>query len=443
MNRIALIMLVVLVLTFPAQILLSQEENPRELAGMTDQDIAAVKDLEIFNPSNTQFKKLLYRTGTVDPVVLRQWANRTKNISLKQIESSPEQYSFQPFGLEASVLSIHSFDFEESDAINFLNGFFIAECETKDGSKFILLSRSTVSTWPTNETLPTPQPIRFDGFFLGKLGLGPIEFGNLQEPLPVFIARRFEWKPDQENEALGIDAAKLALSNEGVDIALLDVVKARKGKPMGTREATCFWQMLAASSRLKPETMSEKVNFATMLRKPIDSVGKATSIQGRVRQCIPVKVTSPEAIELLGTDTWYQLTVFPDLDGRPIQVATRDGDPEVYRNAFPVTVCVLELPDGHDSESIAGNIFQYSGFFYRIWSYPSQRTENSGLDGQPSPLIMASSVTKVASSSGQLDTLLSAILLSIAIAVGVIGWFVFRTRKPSSRTELPEKIETW
>jgi hypothetical protein len=180
-----------------------------------------------------------------------------------------------------------------------------------------------------------------------------------------------------------------------------------------------------------------------MLQKPIESVGKKASVQGRVRQCVPVKVTSPEATQLLGTDTWYQLTIFPNLKGRPIQVATREGTPEVYQNAFPVTVCVVTLPQGFDSESIVGSVFQFSGYFYRIWSYPSERTENSDLDGQPSPLIMASIVQKVKSTRGQLQTFLGAVLLAMAIAVGFVGWYVFRARKQTSRDDLPDQIESW
>lgn len=423
---------------------LAQEENLRELSGMTQQDLDATKDLQAFNPSNTQFKKLLYRTGTVDPEILRQWTVRTKETSLAQVELAPQQYRFHPFSLKASALAVQRFDFSDDDAKDFLNGFFIASCEAKDGSKFTLLSRSSISTWPKNEELSTAQAIQFDGFFLGNLSLESIlkDAGdaNMQ---PVFVARRFAWHPQQPNESLGVDAAKVALSDGGVDIALLDVVKARKGKSIGSREATCFWQMMAACKKTKSIELPNRIDFETMLREPLKSVGKAASIQGRVRQCVPVKVTSPEAIDLLGTDTWFQLTVFPDLDGRPIQVATRDGDPEVYRNAFPVTVCVLDLPIGYNGSSIAGNTFQFDGFFYRIWAYPSERTENSGLDGQPSPLIMASSIRIVESTSGQLRTLLTAVLLSIAIAIAVIGWFVFRTKKSAPRTELPEKIETW
>ena len=443
MIRFALML--VIALTTPPQISVDQDEDPRKISGLNYQDIGAMEELDTFDPSNEQFKKLLYRTGTVDPLVLRQFASLTKKITFPAVIDAPEEHYFYPFELETTVLSVHRFDFDREDARDFLSGFYIALCKSKDGNRFYLLTRSTVSTWPLNETLPNPQPIRFKGFFFAKLkpGRGFQPNGNETGALPIFVAKRFEWHPYQANEALGVDDSMVALSNAGVDISLLDFVKARNGKSIGARESTCYWQMLAACKALEPNPADKRIDFASMLTKPLENVGKRATITGRVRQCVPVKVTAPEAVELLGTDTWYQLSVFPDLDGRPIRVPTRDGDPEVYRNAFPVTVCILDLPESYDQDSIIGNTFVCDGFFYRIWAYPSERTDKSKLDNQQSPLIMASVMTKVESTGGQLQMLLVAILFSIAIAIAAIGWFVFRTKKSAPLTELPEKIEAW
>ena len=418
-----------------------QEEDLRSLSGVSDDDVAAISDDVTLDPRNAQFRKILYRTGTVDPVVMRQWSQRSQT-AIPQIATNPTGNRLHPFHVEANVTSIHRYDYSAEDARNFLNGFYIARCKTESGEPLTLVSRSSVASWPFDETFATPQAVQFDGFFYGNV---KVECGaNDTTPTqPVFVARRFAWRPTQPDDLFQIDLAKVELSKAGVDIALLDIVKAQKGKPIGTREAVCFWQMLAACEKVGSAGQKDPIGFSSMLRKPLESVGKAASIQGRVRQCVPVKVTGPEAIKVLGTDTWYQLTVFPDLDGRPIQVATRDGKPEVYKNAFPVTVCVTKLPSEFDSESIVGKVFQYNGFFYRIWSYPSERTETSALEGQPSPLMMASSMLKVRSTGGQLQTMLGALLLAMAIAVAFVVWFVYKSRKASPPKELPDKIEAW
>ena len=419
-----------------------QQEDPRDLAGMTADDLAALTEKTTIAPTDTQFKKILYRTGTVDPIVFRQWAQQ-HNISLQQAVNDAGKYRFFPFSLEADVTSVNRFDFSKEEAKDFLSGLYFAKCETSDGFQFVLASRSSVSSWPRDGKLPEPQSIQFNAFFLGNVAL---DFGDQfsADEIPVFVARRFAWHPKQQSESLNVDASQVALSKAGVDISLLDVVKSRKGQPIGVREGACFWQMLSACKQSDMEVPPQRIEFADMLRKPIDSVGKATSIRGRVRQCVPVKVTDAEVAKLLGTDTWYQLTVFPDLDGTPIKVGVRDGDPEVYRNAFPVTVCVVDLPAGFSADSIVGEVFFYDGFFYRIWSYPSERTDNTKLDGQPSPLMMAVSLLKAESTVSQLQTLLTAVLFAIAIAVAVLSWYGFKTRrrkKPSQ--ELPEQIELW
>ena len=423
-------------------ILLPQEEDLRALSGMSEQDLAAMSDGEALDPSNDQFRKLLYRTGTVDGAVLHRWSARSKDVSMDQLSADPAAFRFHPFSMDVQVNSIRRFKFAPEDAKDFLSGFYYANCQADQGTDFVLISRSSIASWQATEQLAQPQQIRFDGFYLGNLSVELNQESGISAR-PVFIARRFAWYPEQENESLRVDAAKVALAKAGVDISLLDIVKSRKGKTIGNRESTCYWQMLAACKTVDAINPESRIGFATILRSPIDSVGKAASVRGRVRQCVPVTVTSAEAMELLGVDTFYQLTIFPDLNGRPIEVGTRDGDPEVYQNAFPVTVCTLELPDGYDFESIVGSTFQCDGFFYRIWSYPSERTEDSSLAGQPSPLIMASSMLKVESSSGQLKTMLGVILLTMFVAIGFIGWIVHRSRRPVSRTDLPEKIEAW
>lgn len=414
-------------------------DDLRELSGLSDADSAAIIDDSELDPGITAFKKLLYRTGTVDASVLAAWASRSKEIPISAISSRPKEYRFFPFAISAEAVSVERFDFSKEDAKDFLRGFFIVECISKDGQPFAIISRSTVTTWPINEPIANPQQIEADGFFLGNLKVGNT---NSDTAVPVFVARRFAWWPVETDDSLGVDANTIALAAAGVDIAMLDTVKARKGEQIGTREAACFWQLLSACTKVTPQGIA-RVDFATMLREPLDSVGKAAAVQGRIRQCVPVKVTSPEAVELLGTDTWYQLTIFPNLDGRPIRVATREGEPEVYTNAFPVTACTLTLPSDMTAESIVGNSYLFDGFFYRIWSYPSERTEDSNLEGQPSPLIMASSMSLIESTSDQLQMFLVALLASIVIAVVAIGWFVLRTKKETPRRELPDKIGKW
>jgi hypothetical protein len=416
-----------------------RSESLRNLSGLSDTDTAAIVDGRELDPRNTIFKRLLYRTGTVDSSVLAAWSSRSKDISISSISDSPNQYRFFPFSISAEAISVERFDYSKEDAKDFLRGFYILRCSTTDDQPFAVISRSTVSSWPINVPVDSPQQIKFSGFFLGNLKVGNADPNT---NVPVFVARRFEWFPAEVNNDMGVDANMVALAQAGVDIALLDTVKAQKGKPIGIREATCFWQLLSACTKVAPQG-DKRVNFATMLREPLESVGKAAAVQGRIRQCVPVKVTSPEAMELLGTDTWYQFTIFPDLDGRPIQVATRKGDPEVYTSAFPITVCTLELPRGVTAESIVGSSYFFEGFFYRIWSYPSERTEDSNLEGQPSPLMMVSTMSLIESTTDQLQMFLIALLTSVVIAVAAIGWFVLKTRKSTTRKELPETIEKW
>jgi len=57
--------------------------------------------------------------------------------------------------------------------------------------------------------------------------------------------------------------------------------------------------------------------------------------------------------------------------------------------------------------------------------------------------MMASSMVKVRSTGWQLQSMLTALLLAMAIAVAFVGWFVYKSRKSTPRTELPDKIGSW
>ena len=282
-----------------------QDDNLRDLSGLSESDVFAITDDQELEPGNIQFRKLLYRTGTVDSDVLAQWSARTENTTLTQYSQSPEQFRFYPVSISGNANIVERFDFSAKDAKDFLKGFFVVRCKSgSDDSEFIVVSRSTVSTWPLDEKLVTPQPIIANGFFLGNLSIGS------QPAMPVFVARRFSWFPTTESTELEVNASLLALSEAGVDVALLDTVRARKGQPIGVRESNCFWQILSAT-RSVDFAAAKRIDFASMLGDPVRHVGNAASIQGRIRQCTPVKVTEDNARAMLGTDTWYQLTIFP------------------------------------------------------------------------------------------------------------------------------------
>ena len=57
--------------------------------------------------------------------------------------------------------------------------------------------------------------------------------------------------------------------------------------------------------------------------------------------------------------------------------------------------------------------------------------------------MMASTMIKVKSTTGQLQTLLGAVFLAMGLAIGFVVWFVSLSKKTKPRTELPDQIEAW
>lgn len=441
-----------------------ETERAIELSGLSSSESWEVEDFQPIDPSDATFRRLLYRTGQVSAASLNQWKDYSADIAFDMLAAEPRRSRFRVLEFSGMAKRVYRYAFSKEDAKDFLSGFFVVICENEAGRPFAIISRSSISSWPRDELLDVPQPIKFQGFFFGcfETKLDPTgrvcvaiekrETGfaasqptddkkvSSADSMPVFIAKRFSWQPTQINAALGVDESEISLAENGVDIGLLDLVRAKSGKPISEAESNVFWQMLSAS-RTAETAATDRISFAEILGDPVSRVGKAAAIQGRVRQCVPVKITDPKPISQLGSDTWFQLTVFPDLAGRPIHVNGKDGAVEVYRNAFPVTVCMPRLPAGFDANSIVDQSFYFDGFFYRMWVYPSERTDDSALSGQPSPLIMADRTQLIESTGDELSLFIGAIVLAMLLLVGFVSWFVFRSRKMGSRPDLPDRIE--
>ena len=446
-----------------------EDEKAIELSGLSTSDSWEVDDFQPLDPSGTTFRKLLYRIGQVSNKSLKQWQHYSAEIDAAGLAADTRRARFRVFNRSGKATRVYRFDFSKEDAKDFLKGFFVVICEDENGAPFAIVSRSSIVGWSRMPKLESPQPIQFQGFFYGYVESGvdgdqrtilKIEkrktgFANgkpaegedrsvtSSNSMPVFIAKRFSWFPEQADSTLKVDASKIALARCGVDIGLLDIVRSKSGKPIGASEADCFWQMLAGCQKLDPENpkIKNRISFASMLGDPLDSIGQAATVQGRVRQCVPVKATDPNVVSLLNTDTYYQLTVFPDLDGRPIHVSGKDGTVEVYKQAFPVTACLTTLPSEFNAESIVGETFKFDGFFYRMWVYPSERTDASSLDGQPSPLVMVSQSTLVKSTSDQLGIFVTCLVFAMLLAIVCVSWFVLRSKSKSPSLDLPDRIE--
>jgi len=342
--------------------------------------------------------------------------------------------------------------------------------QRKTSTNVAVLLREPLRSWPLNQPLPVPQKVEYAGFFLGSFETNsdkhlklfqsarqpqensqdsdPVELDEEIQPVapeqcvPVFVAKRLRWFPTEISETPPITESMVKLAEQGMDVSLIfDRVKRRSKKPIGASETAALYQMMIAADKITA-LPRDTMDFKQLLSSH-RSNGAAVRMTGRIRQCVAAKINNPKIAAELGTDTWYQTTVFPDQQGKNIVLRNPDGEDLIY-SQFPFTFCLPHLPDDRSPQELTGAVFEFSGFYYRMWAYPSERTDNAGLSGQISPLIMVSSLREIKAEEADLNVFVGAIVGAMLLAIAFIAIFVYRSRGQKTNEEtlpLPEKID--
>lgn len=171
----------------------------------------------------------------------------------------------------------------------------------------------------------------------------------------------------------------------------------------------------------------------------LDNLGNFVSFRARVRKCSQVQITNPDLQARLGFDHYYQLMVFPDLDDQQIVVKNPAGEDLVYRR-FPVTMCARSLPAGMQPVDIENQQIMVEGFYFRFWKYASDLTEQAGVSGQISPLIISGRPVMVVSDGETLNVILCGFLLATILGLATLLWVFRNPRKRPALQSMPHGL---
>lgn len=458
-----------------------------ELSGFS---VSEAYDLEAdaaLDLSDKQLMKLLFRSGKVSSGNFEKWSRFAADVSWPQLSQTPQRFRFWTFkrGLRLKYLS--PLRFPPQIASEELKGVYLAKCVNEAGQEVYLITRSAPRKLTLKESLD--QPISFSGFFYNNVAVGPEgelvmadvssddagdeggdiagdEDGDIAgddqsaesdtRSVPLFIATRFSWYPATINEALGVTASQVELASRGVDIGLFDFVRKQNSKALSKFDSDAFYQMLAAANSVRSpaelvpaSSTARTISFTELMSAPASHFGDAIALSGRLRQCVPIEIVDADRQMLVGTDRYYQVSLFPNLKGRDVVVRI-SGEESIKFEQFPVTVCFLELPAGMTVEQLEGRAAQVTGNFYRFIKYQSKVASEAGQSGQISPLVMASDLNVVAptTTARGVDLLMRGLLIGILLTVAAaVAYSLFKDRRKRSgllaqdKQPLPEKID--
>lgn len=420
----------------------NHDEKPLELSGFSLSQAYEITDGDSLDLSDSKLNKLLYRIKKTTNQNLLEACRFSQDISWQQLLKETADYRLWVFQRRGRIHEIVPLRLPGASRDDLIRGVYLARCQSESGERFDVLTLTSPSAWKSDDALD--QPIEFTGFFFA-LTKDESKAGSPEENVPLFVARRLAWYPEEAIPAQGVTDANVLLAARGVDIGQFDFVRQQYGKPLGKEDSDIFFQVLSAIESVTPtEVTQPTLGFNELMKAPLENIGKFVSFRARVRKCSPVQITNPDLQARMGFDRFYQLMVFPDLDDQQIVVKNPDGEDLVYRR-FPVTMCVRSLPAGMKPSDIENQQVVVEGCYFRFWKYASDLTDQAGVSGQISPLIISNCPLLVVSDGETLNLILCGFLLAIILGLVTLYW-IFRNpkKRPALRSmpsDLPDQMD--
>lgn len=419
----------------------NHDETPMQLSGYSFSEAFEIPDDQLLAPNSRTLKQVLYRIKKTSYKSRHEYAEFSQSVTWEQILQETPDYRMWVFDRVARLTKIQKHSFADASSDEEISRFFVCHCvhddpETGKEIPFVAIARSV----PKRLFKQTgPEQVRVTGFLFNRVS-------NEDFIKPVFVVDRLGWLPDANSELAS--PSQIQLSKLGVDIGEYDYVPPNNKRALSKRDAEAFYQTIAAvSSDDKPLLESnETLGFRQLMEKSNSNFGNRVRVQGVARTCSQVHVTDPDIRNRLGLSTYYQLILFPNMDGGTITLNNDDGEPLVYRR-FPITVCIPKLPKGMTPSDVERKEFEVEGFFFRFWKYKADKTDAANVGGQVSPLIIAQTPTLLVTEQGLLNqVILGFAAIVLAGLAAIIFCYRYADRKhklakDSILNELPEQID--
>jgi hypothetical protein len=367
--------------------------------------------------------KILFRLPRMGLDNLQRW--RQTNVSWDQLAATPAEHRVQVFHVRGRVKRVERQALlPEQAALYELEHFYRVTLDIADAPyRALLLARRVPAAWKLDE--PLDEPAAADALFL-KLGDSAAD-----SPPLIFAAGRVAWLPDRPSAEHHIGSPQLQLAKLGMDAGLWELVRGVNGRGLGDEDREAFYQLLAAVGRPEASAIvsaeAKPLALVPLLEHPEQHHGEVHLVEGLARRVMKVPVRDADVRARFGIDHYYEIDLFLPLGNTSIRIgkdATGQKSP-VYRNDFPATLVVRQLPPGMAEGERVHQTVRAKAVFFKLWVYPSPFAEKFN-QVQPAPLLVAAEPTVVpfeAASNWVVSTLvLAAFVLALGV-VAIITWW--------------------
>lgn len=421
-----------------------RDGSARELSGISESEAFEVKDdLEVDHRSE-MVRRVLYRARKTSPQSRNQFCQQSADVAWKAIYDDTFKYRFWMFRREAKIQRVVATKFRNSPESAEIQQFYVAYGYVQDGDEKIgcrIITRKFPEKLKTGAAFD--EPVSFEGFLYCRAKDDTAD----SKPELVFIADHVAWHPDDpENRA---NSSDVALASLGYDVAQLDNLEPVNFKGLTKLDTEPFFGMIAAIKNATGDLALSRqpirrVSLPTLLRNSKENFGSAIQLTAVCRSCTLTQVPYPDVQNRMGVKQYYQLILFPRLSET---VVISEGENQVKFDQYPVTVCCTELPEGMTPKDMEKRRVSVDGFFYRLWKFDTELTDNSKISGAISPIIIARSPVPLESNTADLNRYVLIFVLSIIGGIGALLIYLRvtdkrdKTHAQQMMESLPDKID--
>jgi len=381
--------------------------------------------------------KILFRLGQIGLDSIERFANSTTGQDLQQLADEPYVNRAHIYRLSGKVVEVKKIEliptFQKLYDFEF---YYIVKLDSEQTDlPIVLYTRHLPSSWLENSGVN--EPASCHGLYLKVAS-----FDSSPDQLE-FATQRIGWYPTSETKASNVNDGQQLLAANGYDVSLFDDVRKTNGAPIKSTDGECFYQLLAVSSRLDPETVTQKslsLDLVSVLKTPQQFHGELVEVEGIVRRVTEIQVNQAYFGKRLKLSHYHQFDVFLPLKGTAIRMKGPKGaESSVFKERYPVTVCVAGLPSGLDPNTYLNQSVRFQAFFFKQWSYqtPLMRQQDEQLR-QVSPMFVGLNpeILEFKNDSIGLVTVASLIVFMLTLFLAWWGiWSSSRGDKKFSRAQ--------
>ncbi len=388
--------------------------------------------------------KVLYRIPYFGADKMVAWCKTDGKWS--DLIDAPELYRLDAFHVRGRAVGMQRVELPAETASRFdFSHYYRVQFRMDDASYPVLIcGREIPDAWIGRDRLD--ERASAYGLFL--------KVGETDNGVPelVFGADRVAWMPDSVQPDAGITVDHVLLGDLGMDVGLLDEVRETNRRELKGADRECFYQMLAATGRGEAGDLYRHArrpfDVEAALTRPEAQQGRLFWIQGTARRVQRIVVSEDDIRERFGIEHYYQIDIFVPLGDEEVRLGSGDSDEAVpvFRNSYPVTCCVLDLPAGLPVGDDVSVSIQTVGFYFKLWAYRSEYVSSfDSKQRQISPMFVAATPRQVETQHGA-DPVWSWILggafLIAVLCLATSAWFFRRGDRQFHEARRRREAET-